>query len=101
MAVLFPVKGNLEHLPSPRESAPTTQRSKKWGYKDLQQVVGGTFEVLTSRARADCQQILIVNENARLLDLRVNPMASELWQAWGGRGVLRGPVLLVKVSEIE
>ena len=101
MAVLFPVKGNLEHLPSPRESAPTTLRSKKWGYRDLQEVVGGTFEVLTSRVRADCQQVLIVNEDARLKDLPVNPTATELWQAWGGQGVLRGPALLLKTVEIE
>ena len=95
MAVLFPVKGLPEYLHSPNPA------SAKWGYRDLQQVVGGTFEILYPIVNPHCDRVMIVNEEARIRQLPWNEEASELWKRWGGRERLRGPVLLVKSSEIE
>ena len=95
MAVLFPVGGIAEHITSPRKD------SAKWSYRELQQVVGGYFEVLFPLHRDDCRQVLVVHEEGRLLGLPVNAEATELWRTWGGSNVLCGPVLLVKSSEIE
>lgn len=99
MAVLIPVKpGKEEYIPPPGGKA-------KWGWRDLQAVVGGTFELLfpsESYARAGAvTQVLVVHEEGKVLGLPVNKDATELWQTWGGRGKLRGPCLLVKSQEIE
>jgi len=94
MAVLFPVGGGQEHLHPPGDKP-------KWGWKDLQKVVGGTFKILFPLHRKDCGQVLVVHEAGDLLGLPLNAEATDLWKTWGGKERLRGPVLLVKSEDIE
>jgi hypothetical protein len=95
MATLFPVGDIACHVPSPSDD------TKKWSYRDLQRAVGGTFELLFPLHRLDCRQVLVVNEEGAIRKLPVNAEASDLWRTWGGQDQLRGPVLLIKLSEIE
>lgn len=96
MAVLIPVTGAMTPMKPPRSN-----KTAKWGYRDLQQVVGGVFEILYPRHSKDCTQVLVAHEEGAILNLPVNVEATSLWQTWGGRDSLRGPVLLVKLAEIE
>ena len=96
MAVLIQVAGWMERVEPPRAN-----KSAKWGYRDLQRIVGGVFEILYPRHSKDCTQVLVVHEEGAVLGLPVNVEATSLWKTWGGRGSLRGPALLVKAAEIE